>query len=515
MIKIPILVQVALIYICGIVIGTHFTVPLPVIIPFLSISLFLFAVSCLGKFSKIRTPVFSIFLLFVFVFYANIYLRINIPGMEEFKDKSVDLTGVVISEPEPGKWQTNLIIKTETVNLRGVEEIEPINCKIFVRVRFPKKDIFYGEKYGFSGVLRIPEDEDFKNYLERHKISAAINVDDRKRIQYVSEGKANPLIKQILKLKKILANNLQAYISPNYFPVLGGMMLRTGAIPGQIREMFAKIGIVHVLAISGLHVWIMCGIFLIVLKLLNIPKRISFGITFFLIIIYAFITGLRVPVVRASLMVDLFLLGYIIRRRTDIFIALSTACLLILLWNPYNLFDIGFQLSFITVLSIVLITPRLEKLFNLPAILYHQQTGIQPIWPSLFVRNSFLITLRIFLVSIAAWLGSLPLVAYYFGYISWIGPVSNLFVIPLVTLILASGFILLISIGVLPFLAAFFAYAVNFLLFLLLKISEIMSSWSFVYSEVPKFNLSIVVVYYIVLAGFLFYPKLKEFKYAS
>jgi len=281
-------------------------------------------------------------------------------------------------------------------------------------------------------------------------------------------------------------------------------MLKSGAIPGQIREMFAEIGIVHILAISGLHVWIMCGIFLIIFKLLNIPKRISYGITFILIILYALVTGLGAPVVRAGLMINLFLLGYIIRRRTDIFIALSAACLLILFWNPYYLFDAGFQLSFITVSGIVLMTPRFEQFLKSKLIL--------PVNPA---ANSFLIVAKLFLVSLAAWLTSFPLVAYHFGYISWIGAFSNLIAIPLVTLILASGFILLISIGLVPFLSYLFAAAVNFLLFLLLKISEIMSSWPFIYSTVPKFNLNIIALYYIVLAGFLFYPKLREFKHAS
>ncbi len=504
MIKIPILVRVALIYVCGIVIGTRFTVPLPVLIPSLSILLFLSAVSCLKQFSKIRTPAFSLFLLFVFIFYANIYPAINIPDMKEYKNKYVSLTGMVVSEPDVRKWQTNLIIKVNTVNLRGIEEIEPINCRVFIRVRFPKKDIFYGERYRFSGVLRIPEDEGFSSYLKRHKISATINVGDRKRIQYIGEGKVNPLIKGTLKLKKVFTNGLQTYISPNYFPVLGGMMLKSGAIPGQIREMFAEIGIVHILAISGLHVWIMCGIFLIIFKLLNIPKRISYGITFILIILYALVTGLGAPVVRAGLMINLFLLGYIIRRRTDIFIALSAACLLILFWSPYYLFDAGFQLSFITVSGIVLMTPRFEQFLKSKLIL--------PVNPA---ANSFLIVAKLFLVSLAAWLTSFPLVAYHFGYISWIGAFSNLIAIPLVTLILASGFILLISIGLVPFLSYLFAAAVNFLLFLLLKISEIMSSWPFIYSTVPKFNLNIIALYYIVLAGFLFYPKLREFKHAS
>ncbi|MCK4904655.1 ComEC/Rec2 family competence protein [bacterium] len=513
MIQIPSLVQVALIYILGIIIGAYIPNTFPVLICLLSVFfLLLSGFFALKKYFLIRPLILYASLLLFSIFYTNSCFFVADSAIEKAKNKSVILTGLIISEPEIKKWQTNFVIKIDTIKFpdSAKQEVDLEDCHVLVRAKSSKKDIFYGEKYKFYGVLRIPEDEGFRNYLKRQKISATINVNDRKRLQFLGEGKANPFIKGTLKLKRILANNLQAYVSPNYSPLLGAMMFKSGAIPRQIREMFAKIGVAHVLAISGLHVVIISGVFLIIFKLLNIPKRISFSFTFILIIIYVFITGLKVPVVRAGLMVNLFLFGYIIRRKTDVFITLATACFLILLWNPYSLFEAGFQLSFITVLSIVLITPRLENLLNLPVVLYRKQKGRQPIWPLSFFRNSLLITLKIFLVSVAAWLGSLALVVYYFGYISWIGPVSNLFVIPLVTLILASGFVLLLSILVFPFSSPFFAAVVNFLLFLLLKISEIMSSWSFVQSEIPKLDVKMVFIYYLALSLFIYYPKVKE-----
>jgi competence protein ComEC len=199
-------------------------------------------------------------------------------------------------------------------------------------------------------------------------------------------------------------------------------------------------------------------------------------------------------------MFSLFVLGAVIRRRTNIFIVLATACLVILLWNPYQLFDAGFQLSFVTVLGIALITPRIEEIFNM-----------QKHW-KIILNNKLRVagSLKLFFISAAAWLSSTALAAYHFGYISWIGPFSNLIFIPLVTLILTSGFILLIFAFLCPFLAVYFAGVVNFLLFLLLKISEIMSAWNFVHTELPPFHISLVFIYYLMLIALLFYPKLKK-----
>ena len=497
LIQFPTLVLIAITYILGIIIGTNIPAASPILICLLVVFFLLLSISFfLKKYPKIRY--FSLYasLLLFSILYTSAYFCITFSNLEENKNKPVKLTGVVISEPDIRKWQTNLIVKAEKIELPGGNEIEPPRSRVLIRIRFQKRDIFYGEKYVFSGALRVPPDGEFKRYLQRHKIAASMNIGDRKKIQYISEEKGNPLIKGVLKIKKGLINTLKDYISPNYSSLLGGMMLKAGSVSDPIREMFTKIGVVHILAISGLHVGIMSGIFLSMFRLFNIPKRISYSITFVLVIFYALITGLMAPVVRTALMVNIFLLGYIIRRKTNIFITLAAASLLILLWNPYYLFEVGFQLSFITVLSMVLITPKLEKIFRL-----------RPIWP-----------VRIFLVSVAAWLGSLPLVAYYFGYVSWAGPFSNLIVIPLVTLILAGGFILLISILALPFLANFLGIVVNFLLFLLLKIAEIVSSWHFVCSEVPVFDLRIVVIYYLAFFLFLYYSELKAlfkgFKYA-
>ena len=512
MIRVPTLVLVAVIHILGIIIAKQLPNSLSLAIWFPLIFLFFVIIFCLKRHpcppqlqlrGKLCYFIVLTTLLLFSVFYSKNYFRIAPVGIEKFNGRNVVLTGVVVSEPKVKKWQTDFLVKVETIGLPGEEVTEPGKCKVLIRLRTARRDIFYGEKYKFFGVLRIADDTKFKSYLQRQKISAIVNVGGRRKISYIGEENGNLLIKTALRIKRSLFRDINDYISPVYSPLLGGMMFKAGIIPAQVRDMFQKIGVVHILAISGLHVGIMCGIFLLICRLLNIPKRIACVITFVLIILYALVTGLETPVVRAGLMIDLFLLGYIIRRKTDVFITLSAASLLILLWKPYELFDVGFQLSFITVLGIVISVPRFENLLRL-----------NPVWFTNPIKNLSLILVKLFIVSVSAWLASLPLVAYHFGYISWVGPLSNLIVIPLVAMVLAFGFILLISIWILPFLSNFLGVVINFLLFLLLKISEIISSGPFVYSKMPEFNPGIVFIYYFLLAVFLFYPKLKEFKHA-
>ncbi|HIE44133.1 MAG TPA: ComEC family competence protein, partial [Candidatus Omnitrophica bacterium] len=437
---------------------------------------------------------------FLSVLYTQVYhLYIKPADFGNFKDKSVKLTGIVITEPEFKRWQTDVVVKVEEIRrlsskvTTSSSKKQRVRGMVLVKIRFPKRDTEYGERYCFSGVLRVPEDSKYKGYLKRRGIGATMNVWDRKRIQYIGREpphflSPNPLTRGILRLKGREVSSIKEYLSPPYSQMLIGMILKKGTVPKQIREIFMRIGVVHILAISGLHVGIMSGIFLLLFRLLNLPKRVSFGITFILVILYALITGLGAPVVRTALMVNIFLLGYIIRRRTNIFVTLAVSSLLILLWSPYYLFDIGFQLSFVTVLCIILITPRLEE-----------KVKIRRIWP-----------VRIFLVSIAASIGSLPLVAYYFNYISWIGPLSNLVVIPLFTLILTFGFILLISVWISPFLSHLIATVVKSLLLLLLKIAETLSASSLIYTELPPIDLTIPLLYYLILFLLLSYSKLRK-----
>lgn len=193
------------------------------------------------------------------------------------------------------------------------------------------------------------------------------------------------------------------------------------------RQEFAAAGMSHVLAVSGLHT----GIIAFILWLLLYPLRytrlhkIRHIITIILLWIYAFISGLSPSVTRACIMATFIGVAHIIDRRNTSLNALCGSATLILLVSPMQLFDIGFQLSYVAVAGIILLSPyfdlsRYTELSN-PIFRYASATVA---------------------VSVAAQITTTPLAAYYFHYIPTWGLLSNIILVPLLPLIVIAALLL-------------------------------------------------------------------------
>jgi len=220
-------------------------------------------------------------------------------------------------------------------------------------------------------------------------------------------------------------------------------------LPKQITNILVNTGTVHIIAISGLHLGIVAFMVLLLLKLIRIPKRPRYIVTIFILFIYCILTGSSVPVVRASIMATILLLGYVIRRRADIYNCLSLAALIILFINPWQLFQISFQLSFLSVVSLGFISPKIYALFS------------DEVKKSKYLK----VLISIFSASLGAWLGLLPLILYYFKIISPVTVLANMIVVPYMTLVIASGFSFLLVGLIFPPLASFFSPACEIFLF--------------------------------------------------
>ncbi|KAA6320641.1 hypothetical protein EZS27_029610 [termite gut metagenome] len=197
----------------------------------------------------------------------------------------------------------------------------------------------------------------------------------------------------------------------------------------EIRESYSVSGASHVLSLSGLHFALLYGFIFFFLK--RIPDKLPgikiLRITIILIFIwgFAFITGLAPCIVRSALMCSLFALSEFRRGNYISLNTLAAAGLLMLLHNPCWIFDVGFQLSFCAVASILLLQPRLYR-----------------IWP---VNNRILkYCWGITTVSIAAQIGAAPLVLLYFSRFSTHFLLTNLLVVTLVTIIMYAAIIMLI-----------------------------------------------------------------------
>jgi len=191
----------------------------------------------------------------------------------------------------------------------------------------------------------------------------------------------------------------------------------------EVLRTYSSAGAMHVLAVSGLHVGIVMLILMFILKPI---KRFRSGKMIFLLTVlfgvwfYAFVTGLSPSVLRSSLMFSFIVVGKELERETSVYQSILVSALFLLIVDPLVLFKVGFQLSYLAVLGVVYIQPKIYRLF------YIKYKPIDYLW-------------QISSVSIAAQLATFPLGLYYFHQFPNFFLVSNLIVIPIAGIILVLG----------------------------------------------------------------------------
>lgn len=178
----------------------------------------------------------------------------------------------------------------------------------------------------------------------------------------------------------------------------------------EVRQQFSVTGVSHVLAVSGFHVAVVCGFVVMLLRLLphfRFEKTICYLLTIILLWAYVCVTGMPPSAVRAGVMLSLFLTGQWLRRQTDGYNTWAASAFCMLVYDPYLLFHIGFQLSYLAVLSILYLQPRLSGLIE--------------------VRNPLIrVPWQWVTVAVSAQVGTAFLCLHYFGYFSLVFLFTNL-----------------------------------------------------------------------------------------
>lgn len=197
----------------------------------------------------------------------------------------------------------------------------------------------------------------------------------------------------------------------------------------DMRETYSIAGASHVLALSGLHIGLLSTLFLFFFSFLWKRWAAFKPLGFFLVILFlwafAFLTGLSSSVVRSVIMFSLLVVSRLQSEKLLSLNTLAATAFLMLLYNPLWLFDVGFQLSFVAVVSILLIQPKLYSLLSVRRCIPRYVWGLLT-------------------VSVAAQIGTAPLVIFYFSRFSTHFLLTNLWVIPMVTLILYSAVLMLV-----------------------------------------------------------------------
>jgi competence protein ComEC len=297
---------------------------------------------------------------------------------------------------------------------------------------------------------------------------------------------------------------------------------KTG-MSGEVAEPFMRSGTMHVFAISGLHIALFASIFVGLFRLANIPRGPCGLAVIGLIWFYTAATEWQASAIRSTVMMTVVLAGWSLKRPSNLLNSLAAAALLILLWDPSQLLQASFQLSFSAVLGLALSPSLIERSWrpvmrrieaaslqsrwNRFTILWtwwlppdpFLPSDLQPRWQR-WLRNASVWTGKALTTSLAATIGTAPLIAYHFHLFSPISLVTNMLVVPLSGGALASGVGGLLCAGWLPWVTECFNHAGWFLMSCMVKISrwgsEFPGAWWSVAAPGPWF----LALYYLTLA---------------
>ena len=288
------------------------------------------------------------------------------------------------------------------------------------------------------------------------------------------------------------------------------------ALTDEVSEPFVRAATYHIFAVDGLRIAIVSGIFLGLFRVLGIPRAWCGLLAVPIIWFYAAMTGWPASAIRAIVMIMVVFGGWALDRPGDLINSLFAAAIIILVWEPRQLFQAGFQLSFFVVLCIILILPFFknigERLLRPDPLL---PESLQPRWQKM-LREPGRYVLDLFLVSVAAWLGSIALVALYFHLVTPLSGPANVLAVPLCALVLICNLSSLLFGAWLPFVSELFNHAGWFLMECIRATSHWSADWPGAYFYLPMPGLFTILLYYLilttVLTGWLFRGERRAWK---
>lgn len=236
----------------------------------------------------------------------------------------------------------------------------------------------------------------------------------------------NPLLNFGILLRRKLDSILRERVEENQeYGISSALVLGIkDDLDNAIRNAYANTGTMHVLAVSGLHVGLIYGLLMLVFSRYMSGKpwqRLVLATVILGVLgLYALMTGLSPSVMRAVVMFAVVTVAKASGRKGNLYNTVAFAALILLCWNPYNLLEVGFQLSFLAVLGIVYVQPRLKKVFDF------DNKMLQKVW-------------ELFTVAVAAQLVTLPLSLFYFHQFPVYFWLANIVVVPLASFVLYSG----------------------------------------------------------------------------
>src|SRR3989339_854891 len=541
------IIFVTLLFICGIYLGSLTEIPMYLtLVICLSLWVICFVCLYLYQFKLFIFPCLPIFLIAVSIAYYDCRtdsLPINHIEHILTTHKSLQrISGIIINPPiildenaldrRLHRLQSGLGSRKSNYKISFTvlaEEIETvagwknISGSIKVNLYPSKQDIFstndilailhklmYGQRVELFGYTFLPKSPtnpcefDYKSYLRRQmpSVRCLMTVVDTNNIKIGGAYHNNWMYRFVYALNNMLNNTIYTHTFSNSAPLISSMLLGNRVdLSDETIDNFMKTGIIHFIAISGFNVGIVVFTVLLPLRLFGINQILSTCIILLVVVLYAFLTGLNPPVLRASIMVFIFFCGFLVRRQWDITSGIFAAIFFILARNPSDIFNIGFQLSVLATMGIVYGAAKIEgALFK--TALFIETLQVKSERGRFFFLKKYL--RKSLCVSLAAWLATLPLTAYYFHLFTPFISIINILVFPLFWIIIVCGIVLLTLGTICPPLAAASAWLASNTNVALESLVSALSSLPFSHFYVVGPSQTGIVIYYLFILLLLY-----------
>lgn len=410
------------------------------------------------------------------------------------------IKGVVAEQPEVKEDRIMVLIELLSVN-DSLAEGEILATVYNNKFKADQPvDLTYGDVVELKGKIeplpqqRNPGEFDYGRYLKLHGVDAVFSTYGFENITLTGHEEQNPFHSYIIiPVKQYSIKVIDENVGGAEGEYLKGLLLgERSNISKEMKENFINAGVAHIIAVSGLNVAYVMLIIWGILMFIPVRQFIKIFLTIGCLLFYMDLTGNTPSIVRAVIMASIFLIAQLAERKPNSYNIIAFAGLVILIIDPRQLFDAGFILSFSALLSIVVIYPILNKWIN-GINWYIDLDG------SNYIVKAFKSVITLFLGTLAAQLGTLPVTAIMFKKISIISLVSNLFAIPLSNISLAIGFIMVLVSPLTGWLASVFGALNSMLLYLQLSLIEFCAKLDFAFVQTYFVDWMMFIVYYLIL----------------
>ena len=335
--------------------------------------------------------------------------------------------------------------------------------------------------YGYPE-RRNPHEFDYGNWLKKQGFAAHGEIIE---IVHVERGRATGWN----RIRGYVQNSSDRLFSEEHSTIAKALLLGyKKELTNDQREHFSRSGLSHIMAVSGLHVGFIVAPFWLIIPFLWGSQKgrwLGLFILTMLLLGYAGLTGFSPSVNRASLMAWLLTYGKLFHKIRNSINLTAVAAMILLLINPNQLFEIGFQLSFSAVLIILILMPEVQQLI-----------------PQRYRYGVFGGLISIILVSMVVQLGLFPILVYYFGEFSVIGPVANALVVPLLSFTVPAGILMVLLSPINLTIFGKTAYVIEQALRWIEWVAEFLGSRQFSYIQIDEISWVVFIVWFLLILQF-------------